>query len=115
MSSDNRRQHERTPISILVQFRSDSFDAFIAEYSLNISMGGIFIKTSHPHELGSLVYLQFSLKDGSRLIEGMGRVVRVNHVQTAEQTQGMGIEFLNFDEASKALVREICTSRNDRA
>src|SRR5258708_1518369 len=75
---DERRRYPRTPLSMLVQFRFNSFDDFLAESSLNISPGGIFIKTDKPLEEGSMIYLQFSLRDGSRLIEGMGKVVRVN-------------------------------------
>lgn len=119
MSSDpddrggpNRRRHPRTPLHILVQFRFGSFEDFLAEYSLNISPGGMFIRTAEPSEEGAIIYLQFSLKDGSRLIEGMGRVVRVNPPPgTAEQPPGMGVEFLNFDEESMALIDEICAAR----
>ena len=64
-----------------------------------------------PLEEGSMVYLQFSLKDGSRLIEGMGKVVRVNPPTEKERTSGMGIEFVNFDEESMQLINEICAQR----
>jgi uncharacterized protein (TIGR02266 family) len=108
----NRRRHPRTPLHILVQFRFSSFEDFLAEYSLNISPGGMFIRTTEPCEEGSIIYLQFSLKDGSRLIEGMGRVVRVNPPPgSPERPPGMGVEFLNFDEESMALIDEICAAR----
>lgn len=108
----NRRRHDRTPLNVLVQFRFDSFDDFLAEYSVNISPGGIFIRTDAPREEGSIVYLQFSLKDGSRLIEGMGRVVRVNPSRPGGPPAGMGVEFLNFDDESMALIEEICAQRS---
>ncbi len=106
-----RRRHPRTELSILVQFRFNSFEDFLAEYSLDISPGGIFIRTESPRTEGSIIYLQFSLADGSRLIEGMGRVVRVNPPGVAGRVAGMGIEFLNFDDESYALVQEICAVR----
>ncbi len=109
--SDDRRKHARTPLSILVQFRFNSFEDFLAEYTVNLSPGGIFIKTDAPAEEGSIIYLQFSLKDGSRLIEGMGRVVRVNPVGVQNRVPGMGIEFLNFDEESMQLIEEILAAR----
>jgi uncharacterized protein (TIGR02266 family) len=115
MSEDDRgherRRHARTPLSLLVQFRFNTFEDFLAEYSVNLSPGGIFLRTDEPRELGSIVYLQFSLKDGSRLIEGMGRVVRVNPPGEQERVPGMGVEFLNFDEESMALIDEICAAR----
>lgn len=96
---------------MLVQFRFDTFDEFLAEYSLNISPGGIFIKTESPREEGSVIYLQFTLRDGSKLIEGMGKVVRVNPPGDPRRPGGMGIEFMNFDEESMALIAEICAQR----
>ena len=108
---DNRRRHERAPLSLLVQFRFNSFEDFLAEYSVNLSPGGIFIRTEEPREEGAIIYLQFSLADGSRLIEGMGKVVRVNPAGTPGVVPGMGVEFVNFDEESIALIEEICAAR----
>ena len=65
-----------------------------------------------PREQGSIIYLQFTLRDGSRLIEGMGRVVRVNPPGDASRPSGMGIEFINFDDESMALIAEICATRS---
>ena len=107
----NRRRHPRTPLNVLVQFRFDTFEEFLAEYSVNISPSGIFIRTEEPQEVGSTIYLQFSLKDGNRLIEGMGRVVRVNPKTPGGPPAGMGIEFVNFDEDSMALIEDICAQR----
>jgi uncharacterized protein (TIGR02266 family) len=112
---DNRRKHARTPLSLLVQFRFNTFEDFLADYSVNISPGGMFIRTDEPQEEGSIVYLQFSLKDGSRLIEGMGKVVRCNPPGESGRIPGMGIEFLNFDEESMALIQEICATREANA
>lgn len=111
--ADERRRYPRKPLSILVQYRFNTFEDFLAEYSLNISLGGIFIRTEAPRDEGSIVYLQFSLTDGSRLIEGMGKVVRVN--PPGSRHTGMGIEFLNFDDESMALIYDICTARSNRS
>ena len=114
-NDDDRRKHPRTPLSLLVQFRFNTFEDFIADYSHDISPGGMFVRTDEPQEEGSIVYLQFSLKDGSRLIEGMGKVVRCNPAGVAGRVAGMGIEFLNFDDESMALIQEICANREANA
>jgi molecular chaperone DnaK len=106
-----RRKHPRTELRLLVQYRSDSFDTFLAEYASNLSPGGIFLRTDSPHPLGSTIFLQFFLADGSKLIEGMGQVVRVNEPTNAGREPGMGIEFTNFDEASMTLIEEVCVAR----
>ncbi len=107
-----KRRHPRTPLNVLVQFRFDTFDEFLAEYSLNVSPGGIFIRTEAPREEGAMIYLQFTLRDGSKLIEGMGKVVRVNPPGDPTHPSGMGIEFMNFDDESMALIAEICAQRS---
>ncbi|MFW5878661.1 MAG: PilZ domain-containing protein, partial [Myxococcota bacterium] len=77
-SGEDKRRFPRAPLSLLVQYRFDSFDDFLSEYSADISCGGMFIRTEDPRPVGSMIYLQFALKDGSKLIEGLGRVVHVN-------------------------------------
>lgn len=105
-----QRKHARKQVSLLVQYRFNSLEDFLAEYAVNLSPGGIFIATEDPSPVGTMLYLQFSLKDGSKLIEGMGRVVHV-HQPTPDQPRGMGIEFVQFDEASMALINKICGER----
>ena len=109
---DERRRHERVPLSLLVQYRLNTFEDFLAEYSADISVGGMFIRTTEPREEGSMIYLQFWLNDGSKLIEGLGKVVRVNPPGgDPKRVAGMGVEFVNFDEASMALILEIIESK----
>ena len=67
----------------------------------------IGIKSDTPREVGSLIYLQFTLQDGSKLIEGLGRVVRVSD-GSKDGLPGMGVEFVNFDSESMALIEQIC-------
>jgi type IV pilus assembly protein PilZ len=101
-----RRKYPRVPLSLLIQYRFDTLEDFLSEYSTNISIGGMFIRTDKPKDEGTLVYLQFYLRDGAKLIEGLGRVVRVNPAGDQAEV-GMGIEFVNFDEESMELIRQI--------
>ncbi|RLB52726.1 MAG: hypothetical protein DRI34_14320 [Deltaproteobacteria bacterium] len=104
---DERRRYPRAPLSLLIQFRFDTLEEFLSEYSTDISMGGMFIRTEQLREEGSLVYLQFYLRDGAKLIEGLGRVVRVNPPGGSDNPPGLGIEFVNFDEESMKFIRNI--------
>ncbi|MDF1561409.1 MAG: TIGR02266 family protein [Deltaproteobacteria bacterium] len=105
-SGADKRQHPRARLSLLVQYRFASFDEFLGEYASDLSLGGMFIRTDEPRPSGSMIYLQFSLKDGSTLIEGLGRVCHVTE-PGGERPAGMGIEFVNFDEASRELIEGI--------
>lgn len=106
----NRRRHDRTPLTMLVQFRFSTFEEFLAEYASDLSPGGMFIRSDAPRAVGEIIHVQFSLKDGSRLIEGLGRVVRA----VSGPGAGMGVEFLDLDPQSRALVESICAGRRGR-
>lgn len=104
-SDANKRRTPRSPLSLLVQYKLDSLDEFMAEYSADISIGGMFIRTEEPREEGSMIYLQFTLNGGLKIIEGLGRVVHVN--PPGHEDPGMGVEFVNFDPESMALVESV--------
>ena len=106
-----RRVYDRAPLDLLVQFRLQDMDEFMREYAVNLSMGGMFIRTLQPHAKGSFIYLQFSLADGKKLIEGLGKVVHVN--PSTHQSPGMGVEFVNMDDQSRHLIHEIVQERLD--
>lgn len=110
----NKRVNPRSPLSLLVQYRFDSFEDFMAEYSADISLGGMFIRTDEPRPSGSMIYLQFSLKDGSSLIEGLGRVVHVTGPDD-EGATGMGVEFVNFDDESSEFIEQLVNAAHEES
>ncbi|MFO0727663.1 MAG: PilZ domain-containing protein [Myxococcota bacterium] len=104
-----RRKYPRVDLNLLIQYRFDSFDDFLVEYASNISEGGIFLRTNAERPHGSMIYLQFALRDGTTLIEGLGKIVHVNPPDSAEP--GLGIEFVSLDEESKDMIRAIVADR----
>jgi hypothetical protein len=83
----------------------DSFDQFVREYVTNISRSGVFIKTSTPLAIGSIVDLKFTVvMDGIETIEGEGEVVRVDH-----DPPGMGVVFRKLGNYSQRLVERLLT------
>ncbi len=110
-SGDRQRRHPRANLQLLTQFRFDTFEEFLAEYSTDISAGGMFLRMEKPREEGSYVYLQFALRDGSRIIEGLGKVVHVSPSGVPGRIAGMGIEFVNLDPESTAIIEEIVARR----
>jgi len=111
-NNSDRRQCVRVPLNLLVQYRFDTADELFCEYALDISEGGVFIKSDEPREAGSMMYLQFVLKNGIRLIEGLGRVAHVSPF--GDKVRGMGIQFLNFDEESKETIKLLVASRSEK-
>ena len=110
-----RKDQSRRPqasVRMLIRHRFESLEELIQEHSSDLSMGGLFLRTESLRDIGSLVYLQFSLTSGESLIEGLARVVHVNPPGNPEgRAVGIGIEFVNLDEASLALIEEIVVQR----
>ena len=77
-------------------------------YAENLSSGGIFIRDPSPPPVGSLISLEFVLRDGSPLCRVVGRVAHSKHASVkSDETAGMGVEFVEYDEAAQAVLANI--------
>ncbi len=80
--------------------------AYFAEYSSNISMTGMFIRTDRIQPPGTLVKLEFNLSDGSSLIESQAEVVWVRRRnESPDRPSGLGLRFINLEKESRQLIR----------
>jgi hypothetical protein len=96
---DDQRDAER--ITINKEF--ESFDAFIHEYVTNISRTGAFVKSKQPLPVGTKVNLKFTIiMDDIETIEGIGKVVRVQHDPT-----GMAVVFTELSQYSQNLIERL--------
>jgi len=118
MFKKERRKAPRAPIELKVEYKR--VNIFIADYTKNISKGGIFIKTEKPFEEGTefIFFLHIpGLKDPLRLKGKVQWILRKEEAKEGE-TPGMGIKFIyeNEDEKRKIestvekLIREYITS-----
>lgn len=108
------RKDKRAPISLKVRFKSATLDEFIEQYSADISRGGIFIKAKSPMSVGTLLKFEFRLKDESRLIHGVGRVVwKREEGDASGKPPGMGIKFIKMDPESRNFVEQMVAKRGD--
>lgn len=99
-----RRRHARAAANLLIQYRFDTFEAFVTEYIEEISEGGLSVRNPELiRPVGTTVHLQFVLRDGTWLIEGLARVARIE--ETPERR--MALEFVDIDEASVTLIRRM--------
>ncbi len=94
---DNRRRVPRVPTRIEVNYASES--TFLFAYITDISSLGIFVETPQIHAEGTSLTLRFAapLEQGAAFdLRGLVR-------WTSEQDghQGMGIEFVELDEATR--------------
>lgn len=102
------RIFRRVPFEGEVRLRFEGFQDFIAEYSANISLGGIFIKSEQPPAPGTELDVEFTLDDDFNLIRGRGRVIWVRQeVDAHQRPPGMGVRFLELTPGSRELIFQV--------
>ncbi len=92
---DQPSSTESNAITLRIKFKSASLDEFISRYGVDVSPGGIFIRTKQPVEVGTSLQFDFTLADGSALLSGLGTVawVRESDPARANNVPGMGLRF----------------------
>ena len=102
----NRRDTRRLPIKVLVEY--ECMQDFLTDYTANVSIGGMFIKTDSPLELGTRFRLRFRLPEREQPID-ITAVVRwkLSPEDAGPMNAGMGICFEELSVADKAAVDEL--------
>jgi uncharacterized protein (TIGR02266 family) len=92
----NRRSSPRVVLGIPVQYRFGNTIA--AAIALNLSHGGIAIRTTSPLEAAAKIKVRFRMPGSKRDIDAEGRVA------WSDRRVGMGVQFEQVDPASQTLV-----------
>ncbi len=88
-----RRLHPRQSLRTAVVFEDEFGDGLFYVYSENISLGGIFLASSVPLRIGTLLFLSFHLPRYKRPVRVTGEVVRV--VRPESGGEGVGVRFVD--------------------
>ncbi len=120
MSESSKRRFPRTMVKILMDYEGDDTfkfildtedsEAYLFDYSTNLSEGGIFVKTSHNLPLDAPVHLKFYLPNSDSLIEAKGRVAWVNTDSASSPGPGIGIQFVKLSPESMSIIQEFIRS-----
>jgi hypothetical protein len=104
MSRDDER-HKQREARLTLNKEFESFDAFVREYVTNVSKTGAFVLRADPLPIGTEVNLRFTvIMDGVETVEGVGKVVRVQH-----DPPGMGVVFTQISQYSQHLIERLLT------
>src|SRR5688572_765770 len=95
-SENNRRSSPRVVLGIPVAYRYGNTIA--TALTLNISEGGLAVRTTNPLPVDSVVRTRFRLPAGRTDIQADARVAWV------DQRVGMGLQFTKVDDASQAAI-----------
>ena len=111
-AGEEKRRFPRATVDLSVQVKFGSVQEFLNATAEDLSVGGMFLRSSHFGEpglqrpMGSLIALQFHAGD-RRVVQGVGKVVRVILPGVAGVAPGVGVEFVELDETSRKLVAAI--------
>src|SRR6266404_3879823 len=94
--SFNRRSSPRVVLGIPIQYRFGNTIA--AALTLNLSHGGIAIRTTSPLDAGARIRVRFRMPGSKRDVDAEGRVA------WSDRRVGMGIEFEKVDPANQAII-----------
>jgi len=81
----------------------------LTDYSVNLSTGGVFLKTDNPLPVDTPLSLEFSLPSLDSSVRCQGRVAWVNAPEKMQKPQlppGMGIQFLDLSLEYMYAIRE---------
>lgn len=98
----NRRSSPRVVLGIPVAYRFGNTIA--TSLTLNISHGGVAVRTTSPLAPGEVVRARFRLPGGKRDIEAEARVA------WTDRRVGMGLQFSKIDPPSQAAIDEFVQS-----
>ena len=117
MAETHTRQAKRTPVTLKIKFKSSTLDQFIERYSVDVSHGGIFIRTKDPLAVGTQLRFEFQLKDATPLIRGDGTVVwtREHDPSRTGVAPGMGVRFDRLAEGSQQVLDKILAQKSAKA
>ncbi len=115
------RRNLKKPISIesrrialerMITLEFPHVGAYFAEYSSNLSMTGMFIRTDRIQPPGTKAAFEFSLADGSAMIRGIAEVVwvRARH-ESPDRPAGLGLRFVSLDKENRQLIRWVVEKR----
>ena len=92
----NRRSSPRVVLGIPIQYRFGNTIA--AALTLNLSHGGIAIRTTSPLDAAAKIRVRFRMPGSKKDIDAEG------HVAWSDRRVGMGIQFEIVDPANQAII-----------
>src|SRR3954468_7702197 len=112
MAEPTDKEQPRGPVNLRIKFRSASLDDFIDPSAVDVSRGGIFIRTREPLSVGTRLKLDFQLLEQG-LLQGDGTVVWIRESDPTRPavTPGMGVRFDQLTPESQPVLEKILVEK----
>ena len=99
----NRRSSPRVVLGVPVAYRVGN--AISTSLTLNVSQGGIAVRTTNPLDVASVVRVRFRVPGAKKDIEAEARVA------WSDRRVGMGLQFTSIDAESQKSIDEFVQTR----
>lgn len=108
----DRRRSPRLPVKVLVEYEDER--DFVTDYTSNVNLGGMFIRTQTPLALGTRFRLRFQVQGRDKPIDTTA-VVRWTQpaAEAGPLYAGMGIQFDALSPADVDAVNAMLESFDD--
>ncbi len=109
MEGQEKRKYKRLAAHWVTKIRKISLTESIRERLeriKNVSLGGVFVDTPMPFEVGTLVALEFTIPAVAERVQARGIVRWSNDGRARGQPIGMGVEFLEVTARAKDALDE---------
>ncbi|WP_043413181.1 TIGR02266 family protein [Archangium violaceum] len=110
-----RRAADRKAVGLLVKLKHTDIGSFVEEFAVNISPGGMFIRSREPQPVGTPVKFEVRIADGLRVMKGSAVVRWVRPPEDLSGPPGMGIQFTELDAPSQSLVDRMLQRKGEVA
>ena len=92
-----------------VIFEDEFGDGLFYVKSQDVSMGGVFLASSIPVRVGTMLFLSMALPPHKRPVHFTGEVVRITK-PGSQVVQGMGIRFVGLSDVARQRLEEFLSS-----
>ena len=101
-------------MGLTVRLAYGTVDEFAQRFAVNVSRGGLFLRTRQPRPPGTPLAFELRLSTGQVVLKGQGVVRWIQEEDLAarpHKAAGMGVQFTALDEPSRALVERMVLGR----
>ena len=112
--ADDRRRDPRVDVELDLKLAYGSVEEFVERWALNISRGGVFVRTLAPQDVGTRVTLNIELASGERVLRADGVVCwRATPSAPGEPAgePGMGVRFTRVEPEGRSLIERMVAGR----
>src|SRR6266568_4139454 len=112
--AEEKRREPRVAVGLSIKLSYGTLDDLVERQAVNLSRGGVFIRTRDPKPVATPVTLLVEIDAGARQIRAKGVVTRTQAMSgpgEPPRDPGMGVRLVEIDPAGQGLLDEIVSTR----